>query len=116
MIDIDSKLDPKVKLVFEGGDKTKKLEVVIIRTDEWEDQQYIIHFEQKNGKTCVCKVTPIGKNISTDDPGWAPGCLFTPAIDQARAIFAKYGRPDRKDRPKRKKTKVPQGQARLFSS
>lgn len=113
MTDVVKEINPKVKLIFKDGDKNGPLETVIIRTEEWESQQYLIHFEQKNRRTSVRKVISIGEYCPTDDPGWAPPCLFKPAIDQARAIFAKYGRPDRKDHPKRK---VPQGQARLFSS
>jgi len=108
---IGARDDSKVKLVFEDGDKNKKLEMVIIRTEEWERQQYIIWFEQKDGEICVRQTIPIGEYISTDDPYFVPRCLFNPAITQARAIFADYGR---RPRHHRKKTKTPKEQARLL--
>ena len=109
----------KVKLIFKkDGDKKGSLETVTIRTEELEGRQYLIHFEQRDGKTCVRGVIPIGEYIPADDAGWVPGCLFNPAIDQARAIFADYGLPDRRHhrrkRPQKTKFSILQGQARLL--
>ena len=103
---INQVADKNLKLIFKDGNKDGKLEVVVIRSDEFEGHQYVMSFKQKNGNTSLDHFTPIGE-VSTDDPGRIPPRFFNPAIKQARAIFSDYRR--------RNKDKALSAQARMIA-
>jgi hypothetical protein len=110
-------IDRRPKLIFENGDKENgKLLMVIIVSEEWEGRQYKVYFCQKDGRTCIDHFELININYEcTDDLDWVPKRFFDPDINhikQARAIFAKYGLPDRHRKSKNKKIRAPQ--ARLL--